>query len=328
MGTTRGWRVGRAVVTVLGALACAVLGGWGADGHRVVGQIAASHLNTKAKAEVEALLGDLTLADASTWADDIRGNHRYDWARLLHYVNVERGDDAFDLETHCPDEGCVVQAIITYTETLKSASASREEKIEALKFLVHFVGDVHQPLHVGYADDKGGNDIKVKFFNRQAKLHAVWDTLIIQRIGESWQDLAARLDAGISDADRAQWGASPDPEAWANESFQLAVSHAYRDESGGPVVTGDVLGQVYFDLNRDVVEERLAMAGVRLAALLNEIYPEAAAPAPSGVQFVGSRRSNVYHVPTCKIVEEIDPHNLVEYAAAPTGKRLHKNCPW
>ena len=135
--------------------------GWGRDGHKITGTIATHYLTPEAKAAVTALLGDQTLADVSTWVDEIRSDSAYRWASPLHYSNVKPGEAEFDLSRDCPERACVVSAINKYTEVLQTADASHGEKAEALKFLVHFVGDIHQPLHVSHAKDKGGNDIKV-----------------------------------------------------------------------------------------------------------------------------------------------------------------------
>lgn len=296
--------------------------GWGREGHQIVGSIAEANLNDKAKAAVKDLLGDKSLADVSTWADEIRGDPDYRWAKPLHYVNLPIGASEFNLEQDCPEKGCVVSAILDYSEKLSRGNTSREKKIEALKFLVHFVGDVHQPLHVSYAEDKGGNDIHVRFFNQSTNLHTVWDTMIIRRRSNKWTDLAATLKDGITSQQKADWGVV-DPIAWANESYKLAVSNAYDVPPDG------TLDNAYYNKNVKIVEEQLSKGGIRLAALLNEIFSKDSTPSPTHeVKFVGSKRSDVYHYPECKVVAKIAAHNLVEYESAPAGKRLHKGCPW
>ncbi|MCH7813784.1 MAG: S1/P1 nuclease [Planctomycetes bacterium] len=155
--------------------------GWGRDGHKITGTIATHYLTPEAKVGVTALLGDQSLAEVSTWADEIRSNPAYRWASPLHYSNVKPGEAEFDLSRDCPERGCVVSAIIKYAKVLRSKDASHAEKAEALKFLVHFVGDIHQPLHVSHAKDKGGNDIKVEFFHDRTNLHRLWDSGLIRR---------------------------------------------------------------------------------------------------------------------------------------------------
>src|SRR6185503_6395221 len=114
---------------------------WGPDVHRIIGDIAAKHLRPAAKKAIADLLGDQTLADVSNWADEIRKNPAYDWAKPLHYINVSRDAVVIDLNRDCADGNCVVAAIRRYSMTLRDPKAPKEQRIEALKFLVHFVGD-------------------------------------------------------------------------------------------------------------------------------------------------------------------------------------------
>ena len=247
--------------------------GWGPEGHRIASSIATHHLTPEAQAAVTQLLGGQSLADVSTWADEIRSDSSYRWASPLHYSNVEPGADAFDLQRDCPEQGCVVSAIIKYTDVLRSQDASREARTEALKFLVHFVQDVHQPLHVSRARDRGGNDIKVEFFHDRTNLHRVWDSGLIRRTKKPWLACATELQQAITPEQVAQWK-STDPVEWATESYKLALSHAYAIPENGQI------GQAYLERCLPVVNERLAMAGVRLATLLNEIFAEETKPLP------------------------------------------------
>ena len=212
------------------------------------------------------LLGNESLADVSTWPDEIRRERKH--TAPWHYANPAPGSDGFNLERDCPKEGCVVSAIIKYSHVLRDKKASRQEKIEALKFVVHFVGDVHQPLHLGRARDKGGNDIKVTFFENNTNLHSLWDSGMIRRTKKGWTEYATELAANITLQERILYGTLLDPALWATESYLLARSHAYDVPKDGQ------LGQDYFDKNIPVVNERLSVAGVRLAALLNVIFDE------------------------------------------------------
>jgi hypothetical protein len=280
---------------------------------------------------VDRLLDGKSLADVSTWADEIKSDSAYRWASPLHYANVAPEADSFDLARDCPANGCVVSAILKYTKVLQDGQASTADKTEALKFLVHFVGDVHQPLHVARAHDKGGNDLKVEFFNNRTNLHGVWDSELIRRTKKPWSAYATELRQAISSGQFMDWYGVTDPSAWATESYRLAISHAYEIPKDGQ------LGQEYFDRCIPVVDQRLSMAGVRLAALLNGIFAEgggvirapetqpASQPATASA-FVGSRRSDVYHYPGCPDVKTIKPENFVEYPSAPPDKRLHQGC--
>ena len=125
----------------------------------------------------------------------------------------------------------MVSAIITYAKVLRSQDASPAERMEALKFLVHFVGDVHQPLHVSRARDRGGNDIKVEFFHDRTNLHRLWDSGLIRRTNKAWATCAAELQQAITPKQLAAWK-STDPVEWATESYKLALSHAYANGTG------------------------------------------------------------------------------------------------
>jgi len=248
--------------------------GWGRDGHKIASAIATQHLTPEAKTAVTRLLGDQSIADVSTWADEIRSDPAYRWASPLHYSNVKPGEDAFDLKRDCPPEGCVVSAIIKYADVLRDKDADSAKKTEALKFLIHFVQDVHQPLHVSHASDRGGNDIAVEFFHNRTNLHRLWDWGLLSRTKKEWSVYAVELQQNITAEQLAKWQ-SIDPVEWATESYRLALSHAYSIPKDGK------LGQAYFDRCVPVVNQRLAMAGVRLATLLNAIFKDGSASSPA-----------------------------------------------
>lgn len=245
--------------------------GWGPDGHRIIGLIAASYLNDKAKAAVKDLLGEQTLADVSNWADEVRNDPAFEWSKPLHYINVPRDAAKVDLKRDCAEDQCVIGAINKYAGILRKKDATREDRIQALKFLVHFVGDVHQPLHVSYADDRGANSVKVTFLGKPGcNLHAVWDTgLIEHRLnGGNWSDMAKRIRDDAPAESVKQWRKSSDPVDWANES--LAMTRLLYTETP----PDGQLDDKYYELNIKVAEDRLAAAGIRLAALLNDIFTD------------------------------------------------------
>ncbi len=269
----------RAISALVCILAASPCFGWGRDGHKIAGTIAEQHLTPEAKAAVARLLGKKSLADVSTWADEIRSNSAYRWANPLHYSNVKPGAPGFDLKRDCPPQGCVVSAIIKYAGVLRSKDTSAAKKAEALKFLVHFVQDVHQPLHVSRARDKGGNDIKVAFFKNRTNLHRVWDSGLIRRMKKPWSTCAAELQQAITPKQLAEWK-NTDPVVWATESYKLALSHAYAIPKNGQ------LGQPYVDRCIPVVKRRLSMAGIRLATLLNATFATPLAAGDSARQAI------------------------------------------
>ena len=164
---------------------------WGTEGHQVIALIAQSQLTAKARAEVDRLLAQepgATLASVSTWADEHRNPSTAPW----HYVNFPRGNCIYDEQRDCPDGRCVVVAIKKELALLASG-APDDKRLNALKYVVHFVGDVHQPLHAGYFDDKGGNMYQLQAFMKGSNLHAVWDTGLIKNLNEEPEALAARV---------------------------------------------------------------------------------------------------------------------------------------
>lgn len=313
----------------IGVLFCApaLCFGWGRDGHRIAAEIASRHLEPKAQAFVQVLLAGQSLADVSTWADEIKNTRRA--TAPWHYADMDLGEKEFSPAGDCPAKGCVVSAILRYSAVLRDGRASIAERTEALKFLVHFVGDVHCLMHVAYAHDNGGNDVAVEFFFNRTNLHKVWDSLLIERQKKYWKDYARQLDEGLAPEMIKRWSGSSDPAQWATDTHRLAVQ-AYDIPKDGQ------LGQTYFVQALPTLNQQLSAAGIRLAKMLNAAFDEwreipATLPADyqgtsKAVQFVGSRRSKVYHYPGCELVRSISPQNLVEYYVAPASKRLHQGC--
>jgi len=234
---------------------------WGPTGHRVVGQIAENHLTPKAKKAVMELLGNESLAAVSIWMDEIRSDSTYDAYKDWHWVTIPEGESY--AETKKNPNGDVVAAIRHLTEVLENENATREEKIFALKGLVHFVGDIHQPLHVGQPGDHGGNKVKVKWFREETNLHRLWDSQLIDHYGMSYTELTSNLERSITKDQETAW-CSANVEDWAQESV------SYRK---GLYEVGDGnLGYVYHYTHFATVELRLAQAGMRLASLLNSIF--------------------------------------------------------
>ena len=233
---------------------------WGPIGHRAVGQIAEERLGAEAQQAVRALLGDESLAEASLWADQIRSEPQWRMSAPWHYVNIPDGQ-AYDRARRDRD-GDVLEALERFVAVLRYEGASRQDKVAALKFIAHFVGDIHQPLHVGRASDRGGNEIRVSWFGEPSNLHRVWDSEVI-----SWQRLSPKslLQSLQSRApgDVAAWG-QDSPLTWANESMALRpLVYSMR---------GTGLGRAYLRDAGPVVEQRLLQAGVRLAAMLDAIF--------------------------------------------------------
>jgi hypothetical protein len=240
---------------------------WGPNGHRIVGRITMHHLTDEAARAVECLIGPEGLDQVSTWPDEIRSDPNWKKATPWHFISI---DDAETLETTARDPaGDVVEAIQRFSGVLRDPQASRQDRQEALKFLVHFVGDVHQPLHVGRRVDLGGNTIKVTLFNEATNLHSVWDAGLIESEKLSFSELAAFIDHPTLGEIQA-WQSAPLAE-WVKESKDLR-DRVYRFGADGK------LSYEYAYTDVPVIKRRLVQAGVRLAGLLNSIFAQ---PGPS-----------------------------------------------
>lgn len=230
---------------------------WGSTGHQVVALLAQAQLTPKARAEVDRLLAPepgQTLSSVSTWADERKSSSTAPW----HYVNMPRNTCRYESERDCPDGKCVVGAIERQLAILES-NASDTARLVALKWVVHFVADVHQPLHVGYASDRGGNRFQVQVFKRGSNLHALWDSGLIKQLGESPQELAKRLSVG--NAASSLEGLAP--AVAAEESCRIVRSEGFYPDRR--------VGQGYIGKFTPVAEQRLRVAGDRLAAILNRV---------------------------------------------------------
>ena len=234
--------------------------GWGATGHRVTGMIASNYLNKKAKKKIETLLGQESLAMASTWMDDIRSDSTYDYASDFHWATIETGQ-TYDQAKKNPN-GDVIMTIERLISELKSGKLDRITEIQNLKFLVHLVGDIHQPLHVGCCDDQGGNKVQVKWFGGNSNLHRVWDSDMIDGTRLSYTELAESL--GHPDQATINKYQSGSVRDWANEAMSYRT-RVYDIGNGN-------LGYKYSYQNLPLVRERLLAAGIRLAGVLNDIY--------------------------------------------------------
>lgn len=264
---------------VLGLSAAAPAWGWGGEGHRLICEIAWQQLTPTTRGEVQALLraerGSHRFADSCTWADRIRGDRRYDYLKPWHYLNLPPGTDRYR-DRDCPRAGCVVRAIDQARADLADSSQSVPRRLEALKLLGHFVGDIHQPLHVAYADDRGGTQRLVRYGDHPepVSLHLIWDDLLLEGWARDWRREGPRLARGIGVRERRQWSGG-DAGAWALESFRLTEGWVYPQAADGVVDEAEIA------LDRSVIETQLRKAGWRLSALLNGIFdPRAAAPVP------------------------------------------------
>lgn len=237
---------------------------WGKTGHRVTSQIAEAYLSNAARKEIALILGAEDLAEASTWPDFMRsspGEFWYSTANPLHYVTIPQGK-TYE-EVGAPPEGDAITALAQFRQTLLDDRASVADKQLALRFIVHLVADLHQPLHAGNGDDQGGNSYAVTFFGRPTNLHSVWDKALVDNEQLSYTEMSRWLMRRITPTRVASWQ-QIDPAIWADESA------AIRD---GIYPEGD--REIRFDYifeHRETVRTRLSMAGIRMALYLNDLF--------------------------------------------------------
>ena len=237
--------------------------GWGQTGHRVTGAIAEAHLSTQARQTIAKLLPNESLAEASTYADEMRSNPSTFWQRTAspwHYVTVPEGKTY--TEVGAPKKGDSISALASFKKTLLNKKASLAEKQLALRFTIHLIGDLHQPLHAGNGTDKGGNDTKLQFFREDSNLHRVWDSSMIDRKQLSYSEWTKWLESKISEKNITDWHQT-EPKTWVAESTKIRAS-TYPDS--------DSISYNYMYEQMPVVTLRLQQAGIRIAAYLNEIY--------------------------------------------------------
>lgn len=230
---------------------------WGVDGHRIIAMLAETQLSPAARNEINRLLSQepgATLPNISTWADE----HRNPATAAWHYVNFPRGDCNYDASRDCPDGKCVVAAIDRQIEILKS-SADDAKRLTALKYVVHFIGDSHQPLHAGFGEDRGGNSYQLQAFMRGSNLHAVWDTGLIKALQEENEAIVKRL------LNR------PRPIEMTSVSSAAIAMESCRIVSRPDFYPDRLVPPTYVERYLPVVEYQLMQAGYRLGRVLNEL---------------------------------------------------------
>lgn len=245
------------IITFL--LSATLLFGWGKTGHRIIGKIGEDHLSKSAKKQITKILGHTDLARVSNWPDEIKSDPAWDHAYEWHFCTIEEGHGYKGPEAG----GQAVEKVNEFIALLKAGKASEEEQLNALRFLVHFVGDLHQPLHVGNGTDKGGNDVKLEWFRERSNLHRVWDSAMIDHTQYSYTEYAQQLQLGLSKADVVKL-LNPDVMSFVNHS--RSVHPQVYDIGDGK------LSWKYMYKNQALLEDQLLNAGYHLAAIFNNIY--------------------------------------------------------
>ena len=274
--------VGGAALVVLAGIASTNVHAWGPHGHRLVALVAMKHLTPPAQQNVKWLLGDATLADVAVWADEyIEGNNQ---TVFWHFVNIPSDARSYDRDRDCPTQpgtaagsradrwrDCVIDRILYNEKRLADASLDRADRTIALKFLVHLIGDLHQPFHA-LGVERGGNGIPVSAFGSATcnyddgapyacNLHGVWDTTLVAHRRLDDRQYLAELERQI--AQRGwKFAASGSPAEWAMESHGLAKAALLPSQGS--------VDEAYYRAHIPVVDKRLALGGLRLAAVLNQ----------------------------------------------------------
>jgi nuclease S1 len=343
---------------------------WGPDGHKIVAVIAADNLTPAAKSHVASIFGVSANKSAIATAMEEASNRpdnefreEDDSTKRWHFIDICLQDRRADVQARCPGGKCATAKIDEYSKRLKDGNYDQWGAAGDLAFLIHFVGDIHQPLHAANDADRGGNCVPVESRSRETNLHAVWDTTVVR--GLEYDIDSGRPETTAHKLERT-YSAEKDADSWiaaddiAWESNQIARSDIYVAlqipiEPCQPTVNACLnpvghpveLDSSYLDHADTIAGHQLAKAGFRLASLLNVIWTQpvasndathaasrAAAPVVSSAvadQIVGNRRSKIYAWPGCGTYDKMAPENRVEFptrdAAEQAGYRAARNCP-
>jgi hypothetical protein len=237
---------------------------WGMLGHRITGEVASKHLTEKTKAEIKSIIGDDSLAELSNWPDFIKSNpvmrKKYS---AWHYVSFPKKETL--LKRKVSMKGDILYGISYFSKIIKDKEASIKERREALAFVVHFIGDIHQPLHVGYPEDKGGNKVKLKWFGEETNLHVVWDEKLVKHQEMSFTEYTKEINKVHGDDKLIKLWQKSTPEDWAQESRDY-LPKIYKFKEGKYWEFG------YNYKHLKTLNERLLKGGVRLAGHLNALF--------------------------------------------------------
>lgn len=242
---------------------------WGPVGHSVIGRNAMAQLEPQARAQVMEILevspgGALEEAvDAACfWPDTVRDSPQWSWSSPLHYVNLPRSSARYDRQRDCPDGICVTEGITKYAAELGRPGLDSERRWQAFAWLCHLVGDVHQPLHAGFRDDRGGNRVDIEYRGERSNLHRFWDSMLAaERLSETGRQAAVVDDSVIGPAS-GSWRPA-DVVAWTEESHALAATRAYPPER--------VIDEAFADASWELIRRQWELAAGRLAAILNSV---------------------------------------------------------
>jgi len=233
--------------------------GWGKVGHHIIVDVAKNYVSINVQDSVNKYLGDMSWESASTWMDELRGDSKYDYMKQWHYINIEKGNK---YDTTIENGNNVVKQLGIAIHNLKNRSKLTKDEINLnIKVLFHLMGDIHQPLHVGYGIDRGGNTIKLTFNGKQLSLHRIWDTDIIEYKKLSVAGIQGMIDK--TSHRKIKKIVKGDPIQWLSQSrATLDVVYSYTD----------VISDDYINKSCPIIENLLMQGGLRLGNVLNEIF--------------------------------------------------------
>jgi len=241
---------------------------WGYEGHAQVGRVALSRIDNEARAYLTGILGDdlVQVSDqACNWPDVVRKTPEWEWSAPQHYVNIPRAYAQYDRERDCPNGLCVTESIKKYADQLSNPRLDREQHWQAYAWLCHLVGDLHQPLHTGYKDDRGANYVDIMFIGEESNLHTFWDSLLIRDRIPTVDEWPTVSSGEITGNPGNTWNPL-ETDAWTSESHMLVAQVAYP----GTVE----IHPEFADRSWQVIQDQVEKAGYRLARILNATVGE------------------------------------------------------
>ena len=233
---------------------------WGKQGHALVAEVAFNYMNKNTKMEVLKYLDGMTIEDAANWMDNVKSDHSFDFMKPYHYVNFEKGDNVVETE----GDNIIFQLNTTIKELQNKKNLSKEEINTKIKILFHLMGDLHQPLHVGYGEDKGGNTMQINYSGKGTNLHSFWDSGIIKSKGITLQDCLNSNEFCFFKLRKIK---KINVIKWSSES-RILLDQIYN-------TGGNKINDEYVNRNAALIETQILKAGIRLAGVLNDVFKDA-----------------------------------------------------
>jgi len=266
----------RRLFLCLASAACALLApgqstAWGPLGHATIGNAAVQQLTAAERGQLMELLSVKTddelsaaVGESCFWPDTVRDSPEWSWSAPLHYVNIPRSSDRYDRQRDCHDGTCVTEGVLKYASELGRPGLDRERRRQAFAWLCHLVADLHQPLHAGFRDDRGGNRVHVVYHGEQSNLHRFWDSLLVNDRLPDDGSRARAVEAAADHPTESRWNPA-EVVHWTNESHTLATEWAYP--------SGSTIDAAFEDASWAIIQRQWHRAAGRLAGVLREVLP-------------------------------------------------------